>query len=197
MLSRIIMGARYTFGISLGGRFIACSSGVMLGMIAAVTGGWLDAALSRFMDAMNSIPSKLFGLVVVAAVGSSIPALILTLAVDLHSRRLSLCPLARRQHQHDGLHHRRPHPRRKHLLSHLLRNPAQHHPARCWPISACALSSSCCCFQAFHSLDLACSHRLPTGARWCTKTSAACPSHPQPLSCLRWQLPASPSASTC
>ncbi|TIW74332.1 MAG: ABC transporter permease subunit, partial [Mesorhizobium sp.] len=31
--------------------------------------------------AMNSIPSKLFGLVVVAAVGSSIPVLILTLAV--------------------------------------------------------------------------------------------------------------------
>jgi peptide/nickel transport system permease protein len=50
-------------------------------MIAAVTGGWLDTCLSRFLDAMNSIPSKLFGLVVVAAVGSSIPALILTLAV--------------------------------------------------------------------------------------------------------------------
>jgi len=37
--------------------------------------------LSRFLDALNSIPSKLFGLVVVAAVGSSIPALIATLSV--------------------------------------------------------------------------------------------------------------------
>ncbi|PBB22397.1 DNA-directed RNA polymerase subunit alpha [Mesorhizobium sp. WSM4312] len=81
MLSRVLMGARYTVGISLASVCIACFSGVVLGMIAAVTGGWLDTCLSRFLDAMNSIPSKLFGLVVVAAVGSSIPALILTLAV--------------------------------------------------------------------------------------------------------------------
>ncbi|BAV47008.1 ABC transporter permease [Mesorhizobium loti] len=81
MLSRVLMGARYTVGISLAAVVIACFSGVVLGMIAAVAGGWLDTCLSRFLDAMNSIPSKLFGLVVVAAVGSSIPALILTLAV--------------------------------------------------------------------------------------------------------------------
>lgn len=81
MLSRILMGARYTVGISLAAVTIACFSGVVLGMIAAVTGGWFDTFLSRFLDALNSIPSKLFGLVVVAAVGSSIPVLILTLSV--------------------------------------------------------------------------------------------------------------------
>ncbi|WP_431324055.1 ABC transporter permease [Rhizobium sp. YTU87027] len=81
MLSRLLMGARYTVGISLAAVSIACFTGVVLGMIAAVAAGWLDAGLSRFLDAMNSIPSKLFGLVVVAAVGSSIPVLILTLAV--------------------------------------------------------------------------------------------------------------------
>jgi peptide/nickel transport system permease protein len=81
MLSRILMGARYTVGISLVAVTIACFSGVVLGMIAAVSGGWVDTLLSRFLDAMNSIPSKLFGLVVVAALGSSIPVLVLTLAV--------------------------------------------------------------------------------------------------------------------
>lgn len=81
MLSRILMGARYTVGISLAAVSIACVSGVVLGMTAAVVGGWFDAALSRFLDAMNSIPSKLSGLVVVAAVGSSISVLIVTLAV--------------------------------------------------------------------------------------------------------------------
>lgn len=81
MFSRVLMGARYTVGISLAAVSIACFSGVVLGMIAAVAGGWLDSGLSRFLDAMNSIPSKLFGLVVVAAVGSSIPVLILTMAV--------------------------------------------------------------------------------------------------------------------
>lgn len=81
MLSRVLMGARYTVGISLAAVSIACFSGVVLGMMAAVIGGWFDTALSRFLDAMNSIPSKLSGLVVVAAVGSSISVLIVTLAV--------------------------------------------------------------------------------------------------------------------
>lgn len=81
IFSRVLMGARYTVGISLAAVVIACFTGVALGMSAAVTGGWYDTVLSRFLDALNSIPSKLFGLVVVAAVGSSIPVLILTLAV--------------------------------------------------------------------------------------------------------------------
>lgn len=81
IFSRILMGARYTVGISLAAVTIACFTGVVLGMIAAVTGGWTDTVLSRFLDALNSIPSKLFGLVVVAAVGSSIPVLIFTLSV--------------------------------------------------------------------------------------------------------------------
>ncbi|MGV1765529.1 ABC transporter permease [Rhizobium rhizogenes] len=81
IFSRILMGARYTVGISLAAVCVSCFTGVALGMIAAVTGGWFDSALSRFLDALNSIPSKLFGLVVVAGVGSSIPVLIMTLAV--------------------------------------------------------------------------------------------------------------------
>lgn len=81
MLSRIIMGARYTVGISAAGVTLACTIGVTLGMIAAVVGGIFDTVLSRFMDALLSMPSLLFGLVVVAGVGSSIKVLILTLAV--------------------------------------------------------------------------------------------------------------------
>ena len=81
MLSRIIHGTRYTVGISLAAVLLACTTGVVLGMTAAITGGWTDALLSRGLDAMNSIPSKLFGLVVVAVFGSSIPVLIVTLAV--------------------------------------------------------------------------------------------------------------------
>jgi peptide/nickel transport system permease protein len=81
ILSRILMGTRYTVGISLGAVTIACFVGVTLGMTAAVIGGWFDRVLSRFLDALSSIPSMMFGLVLVAAVGSSIPVLILTLAV--------------------------------------------------------------------------------------------------------------------
>ncbi|BAF88025.1 putative oligopeptide ABC transporter permease [Azorhizobium caulinodans ORS 571] len=81
MLSRIIAGSRYTVGLSLAAVAIACCTGVTLGMTAAVIGGWFDSILSRFLDALSSIPSKLFGLVVVAGIGSSIPVLIGTLAI--------------------------------------------------------------------------------------------------------------------
>jgi peptide/nickel transport system permease protein len=81
MFSRIVYGARYTLGISLAAVTIACTCGVVLGMSAAVAGGWFDSVLSRLLDAMSSIPSKLFALVVVSAVGSSIPVLIVMLAV--------------------------------------------------------------------------------------------------------------------
>ncbi|OCX59975.1 DNA-directed RNA polymerase subunit alpha [Thioclava sp. SK-1] len=80
ILSRILMGARYTLGIALASVFLACAAGVILGMVAAVIGGWFDTILSRLLDAFNGIPSLLFGLVVVAAIGSSIPVLIMTLA---------------------------------------------------------------------------------------------------------------------
>ncbi|MBZ9764965.1 ABC transporter permease [Mesorhizobium sp. CA8] len=81
MFSRIIMGARFTVGISLIAVLIACFNGVVVGMMAAVVGGWFDTIVSRVMDALISIPSKLFGLVVVAGAGSSLPVLVLTLAV--------------------------------------------------------------------------------------------------------------------
>lgn len=80
IFSRILVGARYTVGISLAAVTLACTGGVILGMVAAVIGGWFDMVLSRLLDAFNGIPSLLFGLVVVAAVGSSIPVLILTLS---------------------------------------------------------------------------------------------------------------------
>ena len=80
MLSRIILGSRYTVGVSLAAAILAVTAGVTLGMTAAVFGGWLDAALSRTVDAFNAIPSKMFSLMVVAGLGTSLPVLIGTLA---------------------------------------------------------------------------------------------------------------------
>ncbi|MGO4851819.1 ABC transporter permease [Phaeovulum sp. W22_SRMD_FR3] len=81
MFSRILVGARYTVGISMAAVTLACVAGVVLGMIAAVVGGAFDMVLSRLLDALNGIPSLLFGLVVVAAIGSSLEVLIVMLGV--------------------------------------------------------------------------------------------------------------------
>jgi peptide/nickel transport system permease protein len=81
MLSRIIFGTRYTIGIALAATVLAVIAGGTLGMLAAVSGGWIDAALSRSFDALISIPSLMFGLVAIAALGSSIPVLVGTAAI--------------------------------------------------------------------------------------------------------------------
>jgi peptide/nickel transport system permease protein len=81
MLSRVLNGARYTVGVALLATALAALTGTTLGLCAAVRGGWVDAVLSRVLDALISMPSLMFGLVVVAALGSSIPILVLTAAV--------------------------------------------------------------------------------------------------------------------
>lgn len=81
LLSRILAGARYTVGIALIATLLSAGAGILLGLAASAIGGLFDAALSRFFDALVSMPSKMFGLVVVAAFGSSIPVLILTLGI--------------------------------------------------------------------------------------------------------------------
>lgn len=81
MLTRIIMGTRYTIGVALIATALACAAGALLGLLAAVSGGWLDAVLSRLLDTVVSIPSKLLALVIIAGFGSSIVLLVATAAI--------------------------------------------------------------------------------------------------------------------
>ncbi|WP_027802619.1 ABC transporter permease [Paraburkholderia dilworthii] len=75
MLSRILYGARYTVGLALAAALLASVIGTFFGLVAAVSGKWVDEVLSRLFDALISIPSKVLALVVIAAFGSSITML--------------------------------------------------------------------------------------------------------------------------
>jgi peptide/nickel transport system permease protein len=81
MLSRVIDGTRYTIGVAALATLLACVTGTGLGLLAAVNGGWFDASLSRFLDTLVSIPSKMLALVIVAAFGSSLALLIAIAAI--------------------------------------------------------------------------------------------------------------------
>ncbi len=80
-LSRIIWGARTTIGISLLATLLAYFIGITLGIAAAVKSGWVDMLVSRINDAILALPSIMLGLIVIAALGSSIPILIGTASV--------------------------------------------------------------------------------------------------------------------
>lgn len=81
MLSRILFGTRYTIGLALAATLLASSIGTALALCAALAGGWIDAVMSRTLDALISIPSKMFALMMVASFGSSVQLLIITAAI--------------------------------------------------------------------------------------------------------------------
>ena len=76
-LSRILYGARTTIGISFIATLWAYVIGVTLGIAAAIGSKLLDMTLSRLNDAVLAIPSLMLALVMIAALGSTIPLLIL------------------------------------------------------------------------------------------------------------------------
>lgn len=81
VLSRLLWGARYTVLLGVGAAMLACLIGTSLALTAAVRGGWVDEVLSRAMDTLISIPSKIFALVMVAAFGSSLGLLLTITAI--------------------------------------------------------------------------------------------------------------------
>lgn len=80
MLSRMIYGARNTVGIAFATTALAFVVGGLLGIWAALRGGWLDQSLSRFVDALMAIPSLIFSLLLLTIFGTSVLTLILVIA---------------------------------------------------------------------------------------------------------------------
>jgi peptide/nickel transport system permease protein len=81
MLTRIMYGARMTIGVALAITLLSFLIGIVLGFVSAVLGGWVDIFFSRLVDVMLSIPGLIFALIILGVFGSSIPVLILTIAV--------------------------------------------------------------------------------------------------------------------
>lgn len=80
-LSRLIYGAQNTIGIALTTTILSFLIGGGLGLIAAINGSWIDQVLSRSVDVLMSIPSLIFALMLLSIFGSSIPSLIMIIAV--------------------------------------------------------------------------------------------------------------------
>ena len=81
LLSRMIYGARTTIFIALMATAISFSLGSVLGLAAAVIGGWLDQVLSRFVDLLMSIPTLIFALVVLTVLPANLLTLILVMGI--------------------------------------------------------------------------------------------------------------------
>jgi peptide/nickel transport system permease protein len=78
ILSRLLHGARLTMSLSLMATTLAFVVGISMGFTAALAGPKTDMVISRIYDAFLSMPTIMLGLVVIAALGSSIPVLVIT-----------------------------------------------------------------------------------------------------------------------
>ncbi|MBK8160753.1 MAG: ABC transporter permease [Rhodospirillaceae bacterium] len=81
LFSRLVYGARTTIGVALATTILSFIIGLSLGLWAAVGGKLVDQVLSRFVDVMLSIPLLVFALIILSVFGSSIPTLIMTIAI--------------------------------------------------------------------------------------------------------------------
>lgn len=78
MLSRILVGARFSIGLALTAAVLASLVGTLLALLAAVTGRWLEEMIGRVNDALLVLPGKVLSLMIVAVFGSSLPMLVVT-----------------------------------------------------------------------------------------------------------------------
>lgn len=81
MFSRLIYGARNTVGIAFVTTAIAFTIGVVAGLVAAATGGWVDQLLGRIVDTLMAIPQLIFALLLLTIVGTNIVNLTLVIAI--------------------------------------------------------------------------------------------------------------------
>lgn len=81
LLSRMIFGARTTIFIALMATLLSFTLGSVLGLLAAVIGGWFDQLLSRFVDLLMSIPTLIFALVVLSVLPANLLTLILVMGI--------------------------------------------------------------------------------------------------------------------
>ena len=80
LLSRLLHGAQLTIGLALAACLLSFLLGSGLGFASAVMGGRIDSLLSRMNDLFLSFPPLILALLVIAALGSSVAVLILTMA---------------------------------------------------------------------------------------------------------------------
>lgn len=81
MLSRLIYAARNTVGIAFVTTALAFFIGAILGLLAAIVGGWLDQLLSRTVDVLMAIPALIFALLLLTIVGTSVFNMIIVIAL--------------------------------------------------------------------------------------------------------------------
>jgi peptide/nickel transport system permease protein len=81
MFTRIVYGARNTISIALLITLLSFTVGAVNGFLAATLKGWVDQLLGRVVDIIMAFPTLIFALMVLSVLGTSIPVLVVVIAL--------------------------------------------------------------------------------------------------------------------
>ncbi|HTK31866.1 MAG TPA: ABC transporter permease [Candidatus Saccharimonadaceae bacterium] len=82
VLSRMLVGARLSLTVAALGTALAMAVGLLVGLLAGFYRGWADTVLSRFVDAMMSIPILLLAIALASVMrGGGVGVVILVLGL--------------------------------------------------------------------------------------------------------------------
>lgn len=81
--SRIVHGARISLAVGIGSTALGSSIGVMIGLASGYLSGWVDLVFQRLTDILQALPLLVLALVMTAALGPSLPNVMLAIAIPL------------------------------------------------------------------------------------------------------------------
>jgi peptide/nickel transport system permease protein len=81
--SRVVHGARISLAVGIGSTTLGASIGVMVGLTSGYLSGWVDLVFQRVTDILQALPLLVLALVMTAALGPSLPNVIIAIAIPL------------------------------------------------------------------------------------------------------------------
>ncbi len=81
MVSAILYGLRISIGVGVLSTVAALGLGLVIGLVSARAGGWVDALIMRIVDLQLSFPAILVALILLALAGQGVDKIIIALVV--------------------------------------------------------------------------------------------------------------------
>src|SRR5215216_2914869 len=81
VLSRLIYGARISISVGILSQLVIVLIGLPIGALAGLLGGWPDYVVMRIIDVLSSIPTILFYILLLIALGAGFGNIIIAMAV--------------------------------------------------------------------------------------------------------------------
>ena len=81
--SRIVYGARISLAVGIGSTAIGSCIGVIIGLTSGYLSGWVDLVFQRVTDILQALPLLVLALVMTAALGPTLPNVIIAIAIPL------------------------------------------------------------------------------------------------------------------